>query len=99
MWKMKTTAIPVVIGALGVKKKGMRSNIEKVSDNVNLEELQKMALLGTAHIISSYIYILFFEREFKDQHALRKVNDLLCTASRITGCTKLPEATNYDKGC
>ena len=30
MWKMKVTAIPVVIPALGVIKKGMKSNIDKI---------------------------------------------------------------------
>ena len=43
---MKTTTIPVVIGALGVIKKGMRSNIEKIPGKISLEELQKITLLG-----------------------------------------------------
>lgn len=30
MWKMKATILPVVLGALGVIKKGMRSNVEKL---------------------------------------------------------------------
>ena len=29
MWKMKATTLPVVIGALGVIEKGMRSTVEK----------------------------------------------------------------------
>ena len=51
MWKMETTTIPVVIGALGVIKKAMRSNIEKIPDKISLEELQTITLLGTAHIL------------------------------------------------
>ena len=39
MRKMKTIKIPVVIGALGVIKKGMRSNIEKITGKISLEEL------------------------------------------------------------
>ena len=52
MWKMKTTTIPVVIGALRVIKKGMRSNIEKIPGKISLEEVKKITLLGTAHIRS-----------------------------------------------
>ena len=51
MWKMRTIIIPVVIGTLGVIKKGMRSNIEKIPGKISLEELQKITLLGTAHIL------------------------------------------------
>ena len=57
MWKMKTTTIPVVIGAPGVIKKGMRSNIEKIPGKISLEELQKITLLGTAHILRKVLSI------------------------------------------
>ena len=60
MWKMKTTTIPVVIGALGVGKTGMRSNIVKIPDKVNLEELQKITLLDTALTIFSYFNVFIF---------------------------------------
>ena len=51
MWKMKATTFPVVIGALGVTKKGMRSTFEKNPGKINLEELQKITLMGTAQIL------------------------------------------------
>ena len=51
MWKMKVTTIPVVIGALGAIKKGMKSNIDKIPGKIYLEELQKITLLGTTHIL------------------------------------------------
>ena len=51
MWKMKVTTIPVVIGALGAIKKGMKSNIDKIPGKIYLEELQKITLLGTALIL------------------------------------------------
>ena len=51
MWKMKVTTIPVVIGALGALKKGMKSKIDKIPGKIYLEELQKITLLGTAHIL------------------------------------------------
>lgn len=51
MWGMKTTTIPVVIGALGIIKKGTEEYIKKIPGNIKLQELQKTTLLGTAHIL------------------------------------------------
>ena len=51
MWKMKTTTLPVVIGALEVIKKGMILTVEKIPGTIHIEELQKIALMGTAHIL------------------------------------------------
>ena len=48
---MKTTAVPVVIGALGITKKGTEQFIKKNPGNIRLQELQKATLLGTAHIL------------------------------------------------
>ena len=51
MWKMKVTTISVVICVLGVIKRGMKSNIDKIPGKIYLEELQKITLLDTAHIL------------------------------------------------
>ena len=51
MWKMKATTLPVVIGALGLIKKGMRSTAEKISGKINLEELHQITLIGIAHVL------------------------------------------------
>ena len=51
MWGMKTQIVPVVIRALGVVKKGIEKQIDKIPGNVNVTELQKIALLGSAHIL------------------------------------------------
>ena len=51
MWKMKATALYVVICVLGVTKKRMRSTVEKMAGRINLEELQKITLMGAAHIL------------------------------------------------
>ena len=40
-----------VIGTLGVTKKGMRSTVEKIPWTIIIEELQKIALTSTAHIL------------------------------------------------
>ena len=47
MWEMKTTTVPVIIGAFGLVKKGTENYIGKI----RITELQKTVLLGTAHIL------------------------------------------------
>ena len=49
LWHMKTVRVPVMIGGLGMIKKG---NTEKQKPGSwNLAEMQKIALTGTAHIL------------------------------------------------
>ena len=48
MWQMKTEIIPVVVGALGVIKKGSEKLFREIPGNINLWEIQKTTLLGTA---------------------------------------------------
>ena len=48
---MKTTTIPVVLGALGVIKKDLEKYTSKIPGNIPIAELQKITLLGTAHIL------------------------------------------------
>ena len=50
LWHMKTVTIPVVIGALGMIKKGTEKHLEKIPWSPNLAEMEKIALTGTAHI-------------------------------------------------
>ena len=49
---MKTTTIPVVIGALGLIKKGLEKYIERIPGNIT--ELQKITLL---HILRKTLSI------------------------------------------
>ena len=51
MWGMKTETIPVVIGALGLIKKGLQKHMEKIPGAININEVQKITLLRTAHIL------------------------------------------------
>jgi len=51
MWGMKTTTIPVVVGALGLIKKGLEKRIKKIPGTPTTQEIQKIILLGSAHII------------------------------------------------
>ena len=57
MWGMKTKTIPVVIGALGVIKKGSKKYLDDISANIRLQDLQKTTLLGTAHILRRILSI------------------------------------------
>ena len=48
MWNLKTKAIPVIIGATGTSSESFVSNIPGKHE---VKELQKTAILGTAHIL------------------------------------------------
>ena len=51
MWKVKTRLIPVIIGATGTISKSFRKYISTIPGNHEVKELQKTAILGTAHIL------------------------------------------------
>jgi len=51
MWNVKTKVIPVIIGATGTISKPFRKYVRNISGNHEVKELQKTAILGTAHIL------------------------------------------------
>jgi hypothetical protein len=51
MWNVKTKAIPVIIDATGTISKSFRKYVSNIPGNHEVKELQKIAILGTAHII------------------------------------------------
>ena len=51
MWKVKARVIPVIIGATGTISKSFRKYISNILGNHEVKELQKTAILGTAHIL------------------------------------------------
>ena len=51
MWKVKTRVIPVIIGGNGTISKSFRKYISNIPGNHEVKELQKTAILGTAHIL------------------------------------------------
>ena len=51
MWKAKTKVIPVIIGATGTISKSFRKYVGKIPENHEVKELQKTAILGTAHML------------------------------------------------
>jgi len=50
MWNVKTKVIPVIIGATGAISKSFRKYVTYILGKHEVKELQKTALLGTAHI-------------------------------------------------
>jgi len=51
MWSTKAKIIPIVIGALGMIKFGMKKYLDMIPGDVKIEQIQKITLMGTAHII------------------------------------------------
>ena len=51
MWNIKTKVIPVIIGAAGTISKSFRKYVSNIPGNHEVKELQKTAILGTAHIL------------------------------------------------
>jgi hypothetical protein len=51
MWNVKTNVIPVIIGATGTVSKSFRKYLSNVAGIHEVKELQKTAILGTAHTL------------------------------------------------
>jgi len=51
MWNVKTKVIPVLIGAIGTISKSFRKYVRNITGKHEVKELQKTAILGTAHIL------------------------------------------------
>jgi len=51
MWNVKTKVIPVIIGSTGTISKSFRKYVSNIPGRHELKELQKTAILGTAHIL------------------------------------------------
>ena len=50
-WNVKTKVIPVIIGATGTISKSFGKYVSNISGKHEVKELQKTAVLGTAHIL------------------------------------------------
>ena len=51
MWNVKMKVIPVIIGATGAISKTFGKYMSSIPGNHEVKELQKTAILGTAHIL------------------------------------------------
>ena len=54
---MRTEIVPVIVGALKLIREGVDQNLGKVPGASNINELQKIILLGTAHILRRFLSI------------------------------------------
>ena len=53
----KTKTIPVVIRALGMIKKGTQNFIDQITVKPSLQEMQKIVLTNTTHILRKVLSI------------------------------------------
>jgi len=51
MWNVKTKVIPVITGATWTISKSFRKYVSNIPGKYEVKELQKTAILGTAHIL------------------------------------------------
>ena len=51
VWNAKAKVIPVIIGATGTISKSFRKYVSNIPGNHEVKELQRTAILGTAHIL------------------------------------------------
>ena len=51
MWNVKTKMIPVMIGSTGTISKSFRKYMSNIPGKHEVKELQKTAILGTAHVL------------------------------------------------
>ena len=55
MWNVETKVIPVIIGATGTISKPFRKFVSNIPGKHEVKELQKTAILGTAHILQKVL--------------------------------------------
>jgi hypothetical protein len=53
MWNVKTNVTPVIIGATGTISKSFWKYLSRIPGKHDIKELQKTAILGTAHTAES----------------------------------------------
>jgi len=51
MWNVKAKVIPVITGATGTISESLKHYLRNVPGKHKIKELQKAAILGTAHIL------------------------------------------------
>jgi len=59
MWNVKTKVIPVIIGATGAISKSFRKYASNIPGSHEVKELQKTAVLGTAHILRKVLALRY----------------------------------------
>jgi len=77
MWNVKKNVIPVIMGATGTIPKSFR----KCVSNIKVKELQKTAILGTAHILRKVLMKRYkiFNAETNDINTMNINNSIAAT--------------------
>jgi hypothetical protein len=55
MWNVNTNMIPIITGATGTIPKSFRKYLSNVPGKHEIKELQKTAILGTAHTLRTVV--------------------------------------------
>ena len=50
LWNLKTSIVPIVIGALGTIPKSLEKHLNELNANVNISQMQTIGLLKSARI-------------------------------------------------
>jgi len=81
MWNVKTKVIPVIIGATGTASKSFRKHVSNIPGKHEVKELQKTAILRTAHILRKIIMHKYdrFNIETKDISTMNSNNRIAAT--------------------
>jgi hypothetical protein len=70
MCNVQTKVIPVIIGANGTISKSFRKYVSNIPGYHEVKELQKTAILGTAHILQKVLYIYIHTMELEQKPAI-----------------------------
>jgi hypothetical protein len=81
MWSVETNVIPVIIGATVTISKSFRKCLSNILGKHEIKELQKTAILGTAHVLRKVL--MSNDKEFDI------VNSVICTVNRKIKSTVL----------
>jgi len=81
LWNVKTKVIPVIIGATGTISKSFRKYVNNIPGKHEVKELQKTAILGTAHILRKVLMQKYnrFNTETNDISTMNSNNRIAAT--------------------
>ena len=78
MWNVKTKVVPVIIGATGTISKSFRKYVSNIPGEHEVKELQKTAILGTAHILRK-VLMWKYSTETNDISTMNSNNRIAAT--------------------
>ena len=81
MWNVKIKVIPVIIGATGTVWKSFRKYVSNIPGKHEVKELQKTAILGTAHILRKVLMYKYntFNTDTNDISTMNSKNRITTT--------------------